>query len=72
MSRPRAALRPPPLRTGTFVADVPAAARSIRVHSDFIAAVGKNRTEDFDYCAVSIVGPRAPVDKIVGKLPRMP
>jgi peptidyl-tRNA hydrolase len=59
-------------RTDTFVADVPAAAQSTRVYSDFIAAVGKTQTEDIDYCAVSIVGPRNPVDKIVGKLPLMP
>ncbi|MEU9431002.1 DUF2000 family protein [Streptomyces sp. NPDC048252] len=34
--------------------------------------MGKTRTEDLDYCAVSIVGPRNPVDKIVGKFPLMP
>ncbi|MFE7427546.1 DUF2000 domain-containing protein [Streptomyces sp. NPDC057545] len=59
-------------RTDVFVADVPAAAQSTRVYSDFIAAVGKTQTEDIDYCAISIVGPRNPVDKIVGKLPLMP
>jgi peptidyl-tRNA hydrolase len=56
----------------TFVADVPATAQSTRVYSDFIAAVGKTQTEDMDYCAISIVGPRNRVDKIVGKLPLMP
>ncbi|MGW5865030.1 DUF2000 domain-containing protein [Streptomyces sp. NPDC055239] len=59
-------------RTDTFMADVPAAAQSTRVYSDFMTAVGETRTEDMDYCAVSIVGPRNPVDKIVGKLPLMP
>ncbi|MGW9027114.1 DUF2000 family protein [Streptomyces sp. NPDC055722] len=34
--------------------------------------MGKTQTEDMDYCAVSIVGPRNRVDKIVGKLPLMP
>lgn len=56
----------------TFVADVPAAAQSTRVYSDFAAALGKTLAEDMDYCAVSIVGPRNRVDKIVGKLPLMP
>ena len=56
----------------TFVADVPAAAQSTRVYSDFTAALGKTLAEDMDYCAVSIVGPRNRVDKIVGKLPLMP
>ncbi|MFJ2770566.1 DUF2000 domain-containing protein [Streptomyces sp. NPDC087300] len=64
--RAKAAARP-----DVFVADVPAAAQSTRVYSDFIAAVGDTRTEDIDYCALSIVGPRNPVDKIVGKLPLM-
>ncbi|WP_326807059.1 DUF2000 domain-containing protein [Streptomyces sp. NBC_01775] len=59
-------------RTDTFVADVPAAAQSTRVYSDFIAVVGKTQTEDIEYCAVSIVGPRNRVDKIIGKLPLMP
>lgn len=65
--RAKAASRP-----DMYVADVPAAAQSTRVYSDFIAAVGKTQTEDIEYCAVSIVGPRNPVDKIVGKLPLMP
>jgi hypothetical protein len=56
----------------TFVADVPAAAQSTRVYSDFAAALGKTLAEDMDYCAVSIVGPRNRVDKIVGKLPSCP
>ncbi|MFI6697901.1 DUF2000 domain-containing protein [Streptomyces sp. NPDC050509] len=59
-------------RPDTFVADVPAAAQSTRVYSDFIAAVGTSPTEDIEYCAVSIVGPRNRVDKIIGKLPLMP
>ncbi|MFF5566561.1 DUF2000 domain-containing protein [Streptomyces sp. NPDC012623] len=58
-------------RADTFVADVPVAAQSTRVYSEFIAAVGEARTEDIDYCALSIVGPRNRVDKIVGKLPLM-
>ncbi|MFI2301728.1 DUF2000 domain-containing protein [Actinacidiphila glaucinigra] len=55
-----------------FVAAVPTAAQTTRVYSDFIADVGKSRAEEIDYCAISIVGPRNPVDKIVGKLPLMP
>lgn len=59
-------------RSDTFVADVPAAAQSTRVYSDFLDTVGRTRTEAMDYCAISIVGPRNRVDKIVGKLPLMP
>jgi hypothetical protein len=34
--------------------------------------VGKTRTEGMDHCAISIVGPRNGVGKIVGKLPLIP
>ncbi|MDF9817087.1 DUF2000 domain-containing protein [Streptomyces sp. SPB162] len=65
--RAKAASRP-----DTFVADVPIAAQSTRVYDEFITAVGEAQTEDIDYCAGSIVGPRNRVDKIVGRLPLMP
>lgn len=65
--RAKAAARP-----DVFVADVPAAAQSTRVYGDFLATVGRARTEEMEYCAVSIVGPRNPVDRIVGRLPLMP
>jgi hypothetical protein len=58
-------------RADIFVADVPAVAQSIRVYGDFIAEVGRTRTEDIDYCAISVVGPRNAVDRIVSTLPLM-
>ncbi|MEU2086832.1 DUF2000 domain-containing protein [Streptomyces albus] len=60
------------VRPDLFLADVPAAAQDTRVYDDFRATVGRTRTEDIDYCALSIVGPRNPVDKLVRKLPLMP
>ncbi|SDP19772.1 DUF2000 domain-containing protein [Actinacidiphila guanduensis] len=56
----------------TYVADMPAAAQRTLVFTDYQAAVGKTAAEDMDYCAVSIVGPRNRVSKLVGKLPLMP
>jgi hypothetical protein len=53
-------------RADFFVADMPAAAQQTRVYAEYLAAV-KEATE-LDYYAVSIVGPRNPLDKIVGKL----
>jgi hypothetical protein len=55
-------------RTDFFVADMPAAAQQTRVYTEYLAAVGTAPAAELDYYAVSIVGPRNPVDKIVGKL----
>jgi hypothetical protein len=65
--RAKAAARP-----DVFVADMPAAAQHTRVYRDYLTAVGQTRSADLDYYAVSIVGPRNPVDKMVGRLPLMP
>ena len=62
--RARAAARP-----DVFVADMPVAAQTSRVYADYLADVGRTAAEDVGYCAVSLVGPRGPVDRIVGGLP---
>lgn len=56
---------------GTFVADMPAAAQATRVYDDYLQAVGGETAEGIEYLAVSLVGPRNRVDKIVGRLPLM-
>lgn len=65
--RAKAAARP-----DFFVADMPAAAQQTRVYTEYLAAVRQTAADGLDYFAVSIVGPRNPVDKIVGKLPLLP
>jgi hypothetical protein len=65
--RAKAAARP-----DFFVADMPAAAQQTRVYTEYLAAVGDSAESALDYYAVSIVGPRNPLDKIVGKLPLLP
>jgi hypothetical protein len=62
--RAKAAARP-----DFFVADMPAAAQQTRVYTEYLAAIGEAAADGIDYYAVSIVGPRNPLDKIVGKLP---
>ena len=57
---------------GCFVAGMPAAAQHTRVYADYLAAIKETAAGDLDYCAVSIVGPRNRVDKIVGRLPLLP
>ncbi|SNY05909.1 DUF2000 domain-containing protein [Paractinoplanes atraurantiacus] len=56
-------------RADFFVADMPAAAQHTRVYAEYLDAVKETGADDLDYYAVSIVGPRNPLDKIVGKLP---
>jgi peptidyl-tRNA hydrolase len=57
---------------GCHVADMPAAAQQTRVYADYLATIKEAPAADIEYYAVSIIGPRKRVDKIVGKLPLMP
>lgn len=57
---------------GTFVADMPAAAQHTRVYDEYLATVSTTSAEEIEYFAVSLIGPRNRVDKIVGRLPLMP
>ncbi|WP_410654650.1 DUF2000 domain-containing protein [Amycolatopsis sp. lyj-112] len=57
---------------GCHVADMPAVAQQIRVYADFLATMKEIPTEEMDYCAVGIVGPRNRIDKLVGKLSLLP
>ncbi|MBP2336657.1 hypothetical protein JOF41_002835 [Saccharothrix coeruleofusca] len=52
---------------GVFVADTPVQAQATRVYDEYLRQVGEETS--LDYCAVSIVGPRNRVDKLVKKLP---
>jgi len=53
---------------GVHVADMPAVAQQIRVYTEYVAALGERGADDLDYLALSIVGPRNRVDRLVGKL----
>lgn len=57
---------------GTFVADMPAEAQATRVYDDYVEAVAASDAERIDYLAVSLVGPKNRIDKIVGRLPLLP
>lgn len=61
--RARAAAAP-----GVFLADMPAAAQQTRVYDEYLTAVSGAAEEQLSYYALSIVGPRNRVDKIVGRL----
>jgi hypothetical protein len=57
---------------GMFVADMPSAAQHTRVYDEYLQEVAGGETDGFDYYAVSIVGPKNRVDRLVGRLPLMP
>ena len=52
-----------------FVADMPAAAQLTRVYDEYLQTVAGAASGELPYYAVSVVGPRNRVDKIVGRLP---
>lgn len=57
---------------GVHVADMPAPAQTNRVYQDYLDEVAAHHEQSLIYLAVSVVGPRNRVDRIVGKLPLMP
>jgi hypothetical protein len=54
---------------GVFVADMPAAAQSTRVYREYLDQVAATSSDGLRHLAVSVVGPRNRVDKLVGRLP---
>jgi len=52
-----------------YLADMPAAAQLTRVYDEYRQTLAETRSEDVEYYALSIVGPRNRVDKIVGRIP---
>lgn len=54
---------------GTFVADMPASAQATRVYDEYREAVAASGSDELQYLAVSLVGPRNRIDRIVGRLP---
>ena len=54
---------------GLLVVDMPQPAQTNRVYDEYLAELAQKNAADLAYHAVSIVGPRNAVDKLVGKLP---
>ncbi len=53
---------------GVHVSDMPAIAQQIRVYTEYLAAMAERPADAHEYLALSIVGPRNRVDRLVGKL----
>jgi hypothetical protein len=56
-------------RDDLLVVDMPGQAQTSRLYDEYTAQLGETAEEDFDYLAVSLVGPRNPVSRLVGGLP---
>jgi hypothetical protein len=56
-------------KDGLFVVDMPEPAQSSRVYDEYLDRLAGTKHEYLTYYAVSVVGPRNQVDKLVGKLP---
>ncbi|GAA4573138.1 DUF2000 domain-containing protein [Planotetraspora kaengkrachanensis] len=50
---------------GVFVADMPGLAQLVRVYDGFLERMSAADADELDYCAVSVVGPRKTVDRLV-------
>ncbi|GAA2900018.1 hypothetical protein GCM10010517_65600 [Streptosporangium fragile] len=51
-----------------LVVDMPEPAQTSRVYDEYLSRLAETRNEDLTYCAISLVGPRNKVDKLVGRL----
>jgi len=54
---------------GVFVADMPAAAQTTRIYDEYVRKVGETDADHLEYHAISLVGPRTRIDKLVHRLP---
>jgi uncharacterized protein DUF2000 len=59
-------------RADVFVADMPSHAQRTRVYDEYLEHLARAGDDQITYSAVSIVGPRNAVDKLVKRLPLLP
>ena len=57
---------------GVMLVDMPAQAQSTRVYDEYLESVSPHHSNELEYYAVSIVGPRNRIDRIVGRIPLLP
>lgn len=56
-------------REDVFLADMPEEAQATRVYGEYLEGIAAKAAGELRYLAISVVGPRKSVDKIVGRLP---
>jgi uncharacterized protein DUF2000 len=57
---------------GVFVADMPTYGQSTRVYDEYLQQLSETDTADVAYHAISLVGPRNRIDKLVHRLGLLP
>ena len=67
-----AAVRQQAIDRHLLAADMPAAAQATRVYDDYLAEVAKTRPDDLALLAISLIGPRNQVAKLVRHLELLP
>jgi len=67
-----AAIRQQAIDRKLLVADMPAAAQVTRVYDDFLRELAKTHPDDLALLAVSVIGPRNQVAKLVRRLELLP
>lgn len=55
-------------RQDMFVADMPAIAQETRVYDNYLDQLSQLSSDEITYAAISLVGPRKRIDRIVGGL----
>ncbi|MEU6852959.1 DUF2000 domain-containing protein [Actinacidiphila alni] len=56
-------------KEGVLVVDMPEAAQTARIYDQYLELLAGTKGEDMVYTAISLVGPRNAVDRLVGRLP---
>ena len=51
-----------------FVSGMPSSAQTTRVYSEYLGALGASAPDEIEHYAVSVIGPRNRVDRLVGRL----
>ena len=67
-----AAIRQQAIDRHLLAADMPAAAQATRVYDDYLAEVAKTHPDDLALLAISLIGPRNQVAKLVRHLELLP
>jgi hypothetical protein len=57
---------------GVLVVDMPNIAQTNRVYDEYLAEPAETKPEDLATCAISVIGPRNKISKLVKRLNLMP
>ncbi|MFG2827017.1 DUF2000 domain-containing protein [Streptomyces sp. NPDC048434] len=55
-------------KADVLIIDMPEPAQTARVYDQYLEQLAGTKADDLTYCAVSLIGPRNRIDKLVGKL----